>query len=264
MTLGKILVVDDDVGLQYLMRLGLQRAGYEFIMATTGEEGVRKVRTEKPDLVLMDVIMPGMGGFEACECIRQLPEGRHIPIIFFSALSELDGEARGQDRGKDEYITKPVKMRDLLARIEHHLRREAPALGHVGRVVEAKARLLVINDNTVLAELISTVLKRQGYKVDTVFSSAEGLRKARELKPDLVIMDVSMSVMDGYEVCRRLRSDPDTAHLAVLMLTTRKEPKRQLRDFGPGAVVFLTMPIKMKELLQRVKSLLRAGGDSAV
>jgi len=135
----KILVVDDDILLHRLMELGLRRAGYQVIKATTGEKGVEKARTEKPDLVLMDVMMPGIDGFEAVRRIRRLPEGRHLPIIFLSARDDLDAKVKALRGGGDDYITKPVKVGELLARIEVQLRTEVAAPGQAIVVFGSKA-----------------------------------------------------------------------------------------------------------------------------
>ena len=133
-----ILVVDDDTRLHRLMQLVLQRAGYRVITAATGEEGVEKVQSESPDLVLMDVMMPGIDGFEATAKIRRLAVGRHLPIIFLSARDEADAKIRGLRGGGDDYVTKPVKAGELLARIEVQLREEAPALGQLVAVFGSK------------------------------------------------------------------------------------------------------------------------------
>lgn len=135
----KILVVDDDLPLHRLMELILQRAGYQVIMALSGEEAVEKVRTEKPDLVLMDVMMPGLDGFEATERIRRLPESRYLPIIFLSARSDVSAKVTGLRGGGDDYITKPVQAGEVLARIEAHLRTVAPAPGRLITVFGSEA-----------------------------------------------------------------------------------------------------------------------------
>lgn len=134
-----ILVVDDDVRLHRLMQLVLERAGYRVVTASTGEEGVEKAQTESPDLILMDVMMPGIDGFEATAKIRRLPMGRHLPIIFLSARDEADAKIRGLRGGGDDYVTKPVKAGELLARIEVQLREEAPALGQLVTVFGSKS-----------------------------------------------------------------------------------------------------------------------------
>jgi CheY-like chemotaxis protein/cellulose biosynthesis protein BcsQ len=135
----KILVVDDDLLLHRLTKLSLERAGYQVTTATTGEKGVEKVRTEKPDLVLMDVMMPGIDGFEAAKRIRRLPEGRHLPIIFLSALDGVEAKVKALRGGGDDYITKPVKVGELLARIEVQLRTDVASPGQSIVVFGSKA-----------------------------------------------------------------------------------------------------------------------------
>ena len=140
----------------------------------------------------------------------------------------------------------------------------------------AKARILVVDDDRPTAMIISSILKKQGYEVFTAFDGMNGLRKAHEVKPDLVVLDIMMPLMNGYEVCRRLQSNPDTADIAVLMLTAKgridaeaeaEGPKQyfdrvqdQLRAFDSGAMDFLTKPVKAKEVAKRVKALLWAKG----
>lgn len=137
-----------------------------------------------------------------------------------------------------------------------------------------QARILVVDDDKPTVMIISSVLQKQGYEVHTAFDGKAGLEKARELKPDLIVLDIMMPLMDGYQVCRRLQNDPETARIAVLMLTAKggidEDVERQyefatrvkdrLAGFDSGAVDFLTKPVKAKEVAQRVKSLLWASG----
>jgi len=134
----KILVVDDDPQLRRLMELTLRREGYDVITADTGTTGVQKVIEDKPDLILMDVMMPDMDGFDATRRIRRLPEGRHIPIIFLSALGQVDAKVKGLRVGGDDYVTKPVNIVELVARIEAHLRPESPITGQLFTVFGSK------------------------------------------------------------------------------------------------------------------------------
>lgn len=139
--------------------------------------------------------------------------------------------------------------------------------------MDSKGRILIVDDDRPTVMIIERVLKKHGYDVSTAFDGKEGLRRAREEKPHLIISDVMMPEMDGYEVCYRLTSDPDTAHVAVLMLTAKggldgKEAERKfsghledrVRGFEVGAVDSLTKPIKAKDLVRRVKALLWTGG----
>lgn len=116
------MVVDDDEDLLRLMGLTLQVAGYDVVTASNGAEALTKVRTERPDLILLDVMMPEMDGFETCRRLRRLPEGADIPVIMLSAADQVSDKVKGLQVGANDYITKPVDSRELLARIEAHLR----------------------------------------------------------------------------------------------------------------------------------------------
>ena len=139
-----------------------------------------------------------------------------------------------------------------------------------------KARILVVEDNRSLARVYARLLQKEGYRVLTAFDGLDGLQKAQERKPDLIILDVMMPKMDGFSVCRRLKSNPDTADIPVLMLTRMGslvgpghiEAKERYLDpvrervtgFDVGAMDFLTKPVAAKPLLGRVKGLLWLAG----
>jgi pilus assembly protein CpaE len=135
----KILVVDDDQGIRRLVELMLHRAGYQVVTASTGETAIEMVRTEKPDLVLMDVMLPGMNGFQATQQMRRIPEGSQIPIVFLSSQVDMEAKMKGLRGGGNDYITKPVKTGELLARIEAHLRPEGAVVGQVITLWGSKA-----------------------------------------------------------------------------------------------------------------------------
>jgi CheY-like chemotaxis protein len=138
--------------------------------------------------------------------------------------------------------------------------------------MNSKARILVVDDNHSLVRVIEGVLQRQGYEVITAFDGLEGFEKAKKERPALIILDIVMPKMDGYEVCRHLQRNPDTASIPVLMLTvkgqvdevTNPEDQRdyyarlreRLAGFDAGALEFLSKPVTAKELVKQVKKLL--------
>jgi DNA-binding response OmpR family regulator len=138
----------------------------------------------------------------------------------------------------------------------------------------AKARILIVDDDRPTVMIISNVLKKHGYEVSTAFNGHDGLRKAQEEKPHLIVLDIMMPGMNGYQVARRLKRDPETAKIAVLMLSAKggidENVKKahefaarvhdRLEGFDSGAVDFLTKPVKAKDVAKRVKALLWASG----
>ncbi len=136
--------------------------------------------------------------------------------------------------------------------------------------MSSKARILVIDDRERMVKIVQRILEKEGYEVLTAFDGLEGLRKAQEKKPNLIILDIIMPEMDGYEVCRRLQSDPDTAAISILLLTVKGQTddpniddetidariQERIEGFEAGAVEFLSKPVTSEELLDRVKALL--------
>jgi DNA-binding response OmpR family regulator len=142
--------------------------------------------------------------------------------------------------------------------------------GHQEKEMNSKAHILVVDDNRSVVRIIEVLLQREGFEVLTAFDGLEGLQKAREEKPDLIILDIVMPRMDGYEVCHLLQDDPDTAAIPVLILTVKgrvNDPslddqtieariQEQMAGYEAGAIDFLSKPIKARELLNRVRTLL--------
>jgi two-component system alkaline phosphatase synthesis response regulator PhoP len=125
MSQRKVLIVDDEADILDLLAYNLEREGFIVIQARDGEEAVELARRERPDLVLLDIMMPKMDGIEACRQIRALSELKQVYIIFLTARSEEYSELAGFDVGADDYISKPIKPRVLLSRIRAVMRRES-------------------------------------------------------------------------------------------------------------------------------------------
>ncbi len=125
----KILIIDDDIDTLKLVGLLLQRNGYQIAAAKSGPQGIQKARQVHPDLILLDVMMPGMDGYETARHLRADPETASIPIIMFTAKSQLDDKLAGFESGADDYVTKPVHPAELLARVRRALSRTTGRLG---------------------------------------------------------------------------------------------------------------------------------------
>ena len=135
-------------------------------------------------------------------------------------------------------------------------------------------KILCVDDDNAQLTIISGVLKKEGYEVQTALDGNQGLKKAEEWQPDLIVLDIMMPGMDGYQVCNHLKNNSETAKIGVLMLTAKggvDDPeseawkfagkvKDRMKGFDSGALEFLTKPVKAKDLVQRVKAVLWASG----
>ncbi len=151
-----VLIVEDDPNIRELLQMYLEKDGYAVTLANDGGQGLEKFRTIKPDLVLLDVMMPVMDGWAVCKAIRQ---DSNTPVIMLTAKGETDDKVMGLKTGADDYITKPFEMKELLARIEAVLRRSDRG------TEEKKARRLTFDKLTIDMDAFELTVK--GKKVDT-------------------------------------------------------------------------------------------------
>ena len=117
----KVLIVEDEKNIVDILRFNLQRAGYQTCEAYDGQDGLEKARTENPDIILLDVMLPKMIGFDVCQTLRN--EGNNVPVIILTAREEEADKVLGLEIGADDYITKPFSMRELIARVGANIRR---------------------------------------------------------------------------------------------------------------------------------------------
>jgi DNA-binding response OmpR family regulator len=118
-----VLIVDDEPDILLLLEQHLQEDGYRTLRAITGTEAIALARARHPDLILLDVMMPGMSGFDVCNLLQDSPETRHIPVIFLTAVAETPKKVMGLRLGAEDYVTKPFDLRELSARVAVALRR---------------------------------------------------------------------------------------------------------------------------------------------
>ncbi len=160
----KILAVDDEIAIIDLLKYNIEKEGYRFISAQDGEEAMRKVIEEKPDLVLLDVMLPKMDGLTVCKKIRQ--EEINVPVIMLSARGEEIDKILGLEIGADDYITKPFSTRELIARIKANLRKieQEASLGYLkGNKISVGALTLDLDkfEVNIKGEVISDLTRRE-------------------------------------------------------------------------------------------------------
>jgi diguanylate cyclase (GGDEF)-like protein len=119
---GRILVVDDVPANVRLITVFLESAGYEVLSAASGEQALRRLREQRPDLILLDVMMPGLDGFETCRRAKSDPATRHVPVILVTSLNAIEDKIRGQESGADDFVSKPLDRAELLLRVKSLLR----------------------------------------------------------------------------------------------------------------------------------------------
>jgi len=253
---AKILVVDDEPNLLRMVAYSFEAEGFRVITAENATAALTKAQTERPDAVLLDVMLPDMSGLDVCRQLRARPDTAHVPIIMLSALVEVADKIRGLEAGADEYIIKPVEPDELVMCVQtllEHIRQTRPRREDKTR---AKTKILVVDDEPNLLRLISYSFAVEGYDVITAERGSDALKKARMEQPDVIVLDVMLPDMNGLEVCRQLRANRETAHLPIMILSIRSEIQDKIRGFKAGADGYLTKPVDSDELVARIEALL--------
>jgi PAS domain S-box-containing protein len=245
---ARVLVVEDEPDIAQLIRRYLQRGGYGVLIASDGAEGLRLARDEQPDVITLDVLMPGVDGLTVLEWLKSDPTTAGIPVVLLSIVPD---DGRAARLGAVDYLNKPVDPDVLLA--------------HVARVLEQPngRTVLVADDDDRVRRLIGLQLAEAGYAVLDARDGAEAVEAARRARPDLVLLDVGMPGRDGISALRTLRQDPQTRCIPVALMTALPNG---LRTDGPvlaglDVAALLTKPFTVDEL---AGALAAALGDAGV
>ena len=254
MTQALILIVEDNEHNMKLVRDVLGHAGYRTLEAGDAELGIELARTHRPDLILMDVQLPGMNGLEAIAQLRSDPvttELRVVAVTAFAMKQDLGADPGGRVRRlpREAAGYPGVSGSGVGAAVGRPRRRD----------VTGDPVILVVDDLTENMRLLQAVLEPRGYTVVTAMSGAEALERVASQPVDMVLLDVSMPGMDGFEVCRRLRAEPATSFLPIVMVTASGSEEK-VAGIKAGADDFIPKPFDQGELLARVRSLLRIKG----
>lgn len=270
---ARILIVDDVPANSRLLEATLTSEYYQVAAARDGFEALRLAKDWQPDLILLDVMMPGMDGFECCRRLKEEGGTHHIPVVIVTALGEQNERLRGLEAGADDFLTKPVEFETLLARLRNLVRLKrlldewrargetARALGlateprHLPSV--AGATVLVIDDVDATANVVQDALAREGMIIGRARSEDQALAQCAEVKLDLVVLSLALSEVDPLQLASRLRAEDSTQAIPQLLIADREQRVRLLRGFDLGANDWLLRPLDENELRVRARNQVR-------
>ena len=205
--LPTVLVVDDDAAARDLIARGLQKEGFAVLTAASGEEGVRLARQMRPDVISMDILMPGMDGWTALGLLKSEPGTAGIPVVMVSGVEDGD---MGLSLGAADYLQKPVDREQLLATLRRF------------RGANERRPVLVVEDDDVTRELVRHALEDEGWIVAEARNGKDALESLEQSVPALVVLDLVMPEVDGFEFVARLRASERTRRVPVVVLTARE------------------------------------------
>src|ERR1051325_10084286 len=268
---ARILVVDDIAANVRLLEAKLAAEYFEVVTASSGPEALDIIERNAPDIVLLDVMMPEMDGFEVCSRIRANAKTRFLPVVMVTALSDPADRVRGLEAGADDFLTKPVNDLALFARVRSLVRlkmimdewrmREQTSGAFDVLSTEAEpaeedhtgAKVLLVEGFAPAAQRITTILAADKDTVEIAVNSADAMQKSAKGNYDLVITGLQIGQEDGLRLCSNLRSADETRQVPILLIVNEFEMPRLVKGLDIGVSDYLMKPIDANELLARVR-----------
>ena len=270
---ARVLVVDDILSNVKLLEAKLTAEYFEVVTAFSGQEALERIEEHEPDIVLLDVMMPGMDGFEVCRRIKHNPRTAHVPVVMVTALDQPSDRVMGLEAGADDFLTKPVDDAALFARVRSLVRlkmmmdelRMREATGqNMGLVDPADSliednlsgRILIIEDRPESVAWFRAALS-PAHEISAVDAFEEAVVRVRGGDYDLIVVSLGLRGFDGLRLCSQLRSLPEGRNVPILVVVSDGERRKLNQALEMGVNDYLTRPVDKNELVARVRTQLR-------
>jgi DNA-binding response OmpR family regulator/two-component sensor histidine kinase len=236
-----VLVVEDDEKASRLLKYYLEPEGYNVFIASNGNDAIQMAKEIHPKVITLDILLPDKDGWEILKELKTNPETENIPVII---VSMLDNKDLGYSLDADDYFVKPVDKNKLLQKIK-----ELSSIKY-----ESNGTILIIDDDPKSVRLTASILEDSGYNVLKTYGGKEGIELAKTQKPQLIILDLLMPELSGFEVVEQLRSDVITKNVPIIVLTA-KDLTKEDTDILNGHIKKLMMKTNFdkKELIREIK-----------
>ncbi|HMB75730.1 MAG TPA: PleD family two-component system response regulator [Kiloniellaceae bacterium] len=268
---ARILVVDDVPANVRLLEAKLTAEYFQVITAHDGASALACVEEHNPDLILSDIMMPGMDGFELCERLKADPRSAHIPVVMVTALNEARDRVRGLEAGADDFLTKPVNTLVLISRVKSLIRlkhmtdelrvRRATAGREIGLDFNAplgrRARFLIVENSRLAAEQLTRELSADGQEVTWEPDPDAATVLSRREDFDVLIVNLRLGQADGLRLCAAFRSQEQTRHTPILLIIDDNDLPRLSQGMEVGVTDYLVRPFDPNELRARCRTQVR-------
>lgn len=251
---SNILIVDD-VPANIHALMSILKGSYTITAATSGEKALQLIQTAIPDLILLDIMMPSMNGYEVCKRLKENEITSNIPVIFVTSIDSKEGQEEGIKAGGIDFISKPFSKELVLDKVCTHL--QLNTLKKEVIMNKQKQSILIVDDSPENIHVIIEVLK-EDYTVCVATSGHKALDMLDDgLLPDLILLDVIMPEMDGYTLCERIKANKDLTHIPIIFVTVLEKEKDIVKGLELGAVDYVVKPIESVVLKARVQTHLK-------
>jgi CheY-like chemotaxis protein len=245
--MAKILVVEDDLVSAEMIKIRLAKQGYKVLIARTGEEGIRLAQEEMPDLILMDMILPGIHGLDATTQLKKNPQTKRIPVFALTIMNSPDFIKACYQDGICVFLRKPYDFKELLANVQRYIPDDTAR----------SKKIMIINDNPDLIAIMTTTLKEHGFEV---ISALEGMIRVDDVhkkKPDLILLDIDMLENWGITVFKILKKSDATMSIPIVLTANQLSPDK-LKELANqlGAEAYITESGEFEEIIPEIKKII--------
>ena len=256
---SKILIIDDDVDFSDATTKILENKEYEVVSALNAREARLMLKKEKPDLIILDIMLPDLDGFSLCTEIKENTDFFEIPILILTSVSDKNSPEKYAEKiahhhKADEYAEKPIDSKELIARVHGLLSRsEMYASEPTG-----KKKILFIDNDHEFMRSMRNILENKDFEVETTDTGKGGIMMVKTMSPQLVIIDPILADIDGFSVCRELKSNKKTFNIPILMVTAFNQQLKE-PDFAKTIAAnhkvdeFIPKPVKPEQLLEKIQ-----------
>lgn len=267
----KILVIEDEEYLADIYKLKFEKEGYHILIARDGYAGVKLAKKELPDLILLDLVLPGIDGYEVLAKLKGDVKTKNIKIFILSNLGQKDEIDKGLNEGADGYFIKAnLTPSQLLIKIKQafngkKIEKEKNELLEekeetLPLASQPKAKILLIEDEEAIINMYQLCFLKAGYEIEVARNGAWGLKLAGQKKFDVVIMDMVMPASSGYEAIKKLKADEKTKNIPIIILSNSAQDDdiEKAKKLGAAGVLLKTN-ITPSKLVKEVERVIRSG-----
>ena len=258
----KILLVDDDRELLYGMDVWLKSKGFRVFQAADGTSALAAAKAEEPDLIVLDIGLPGGDGYLTMARLRSLMPLAHIPIIVMTAGDASVHRQKAMQAGAEAFFTKPFESHKLLAAIEKALVDETPESSEEELKEPDQKKILIVDDDRDLLQALRVRLTSSGFNVHFASDAVQAAPLAARIRPDLILLDIGLPGGDGYLTMERIRSRSALAHIPIIIMSAGDASVHREKARIAGAEAFFPKPIDHRELLAAIRKALAAQGGT--
>lgn len=255
-TSKKILIIEDDKFLGGILKKKLESAGYITDLVIDGAEGLQAISTLKPDLVLLDIILPTMNGYEILEAKQKNDAIKDVPVIIISNSGQPVEISRVLELGVKDYLVKAqFDPEDVLIKVKTELR-HLDNKDHPPAALGAK-KIMWVEDDSMLRDIIGRKLAIEGCNLIPVNTGEEAIRMVEIEMPDIIMLDIILPSMSGVEVLEKIKSMPNVSNIPIVMLSNLNQKDEEEKARKLGAVKFLTKAtLSLNEIIEEIKVVL--------